>query len=819
MGPSSDAIAQVAVLSDLPNHVAADWLKLFDNDVERTLNAYFDDPNTLEKKRTSGTRANSTRIEEIIPVTSLVRALSQLGTSRRIHMGSYMLLAFTVHHPDSLKPNVFDHGAPSRPPSRVSTRNGLGYDDRTGPFLCSCARRDLMSLLGINNQWTMAEQEDVDLQGVIERSKNETQPAQKSGTIPADDLYFGPAKSEYHDTKNWIMTTSKSTAKEILLNPEPKDRRRQSDTPAFLRPSPAGHRLSGLVKVLHAIPAAREALLCRNSAQNNYDYQNEWWDGVPIETPRVMHSEEDPYAPNVEVIYECQRLMAFLDETERAYGSSEALSTLPGIREYQGDAVVTEVLAAWSDAVSQSDPTATLPKLFQSTGVRTSQSAQNAEDILTLGFEIDGQLVEPGHTLYDAIDALMWPGWDGTDPDGEVFLHRVADVLIIRVARADDIAKGLDIRIPPVWYADRYLQSSQPRIRQMLAAKVAIQSEIDELNKRKQKASEFRSLGKQGKPLDISRLLGTARQHFEKFARYGEETKTAQSTETGRAFPNPEAYSQIAEELRVLSDRVAGKLQAFEESKEKARAKLRELSKLFTEPSDIPEENPREKYTLRGVCAEPHTVYVQERTRTESGGDLLDVRTEEWQWWKLKYEANAVQPITCAKVREIEVLQAARHESPSALLVYASERAMAVENKELPASLKSFVHTDNRAFAAELASSSPPAQPSNNLTNPFRSRTETRLGTENFDLPPYDGRQQTFSPPPRNTSYDEYIPASLRPGDDDYMDVTENMEMVEREDAESMLLGEGKGYQLGSYAPEMRMEDDEEMEDGGRMRS
>ncbi|KAL8714285.1 MAG: hypothetical protein Q9225_006600 [Loekoesia sp. 1 TL-2023] len=50
MGPSSDAIAQVAELSGLPNNVAAEWLKLFDNDVDKTLNAYFDDPFTLQKK-------------------------------------------------------------------------------------------------------------------------------------------------------------------------------------------------------------------------------------------------------------------------------------------------------------------------------------------------------------------------------------------------------------------------------------------------------------------------------------------------------------------------------------------------------------------------------------------------------------------------------------------------------------------------------------------------------------------------------------------------------------------------------------------------
>ncbi|KAL8714284.1 MAG: hypothetical protein Q9225_006599 [Loekoesia sp. 1 TL-2023] len=494
---------------------------------------------------------------------------------------------------------------------------------------------------------TLAEQEEHEFQRAIQISQNETAPTQETGTTAANKPYFGPVRNEYHDTKNWIMTTSKSTAKEILLNPEPKDRRRQSNTPAFLRPSPAGHRLSGLVKILHAIPAAREALLSRNCIQDDYGYQNEWWDGVCIESPQIVHDGADHDVPDREVIYESQRLMAFLDGTERAYGSSEALSTFPGIREYQEDALVKGFVATWSGSASQYDPTATLSKLFQSTGVSTLRGTPYPDDIVTLDLEINDQLVEPGQTLYDAIDALMWPGRDGTDFDEPVYLDKVADVLIIRIARGDSTAKGLDIKVPPVWYADRYHQSSQSRVQQMLAAKAAIKQEIDDLNARKHKASEFKSFGQQGKSIDINRLLEIAKQHFDKTAKYGEEAKAARFPKTEQDFPNPKAYCQIAEELKVLSDRVTQKLQAFEESKEKARDKLRELSKLFTEPSDIPEENPHEKYTLRGVCAEPHTVYVQDRTKPDSANNMPDAETNEWQWWKLTYEGSAAQPISC----------------------------------------------------------------------------------------------------------------------------------------------------------------------------
>lgn len=663
---------------------------------------------------------------------------------------------------------------------------------------------------------SLAEREEADLQQAMALSTSQHLPAQETGTIPADKTYFGPARQEYHDTKNWIMTTSKSTAKEIILNPEPKDRRRQSKTPAFLRPSPAGHRLPGVFKVLHVIPAAREALL-GDRVSTDYGHHNEWWDGITIETPRIVHAEEDHTTPGTDVVYESQRLMAFLDETERAYGSTESLSTFPGLREYQGDAVVKGFLHTWSRNAAYYNSTNTLCDLFQSTGTKVSQDNRQSEDVVIVDLDLNElQHVEPGHTIYDAMDALLWPSWDGTEHNQQIFFDKVADVLLIRIARADDTVKGIDIKIPSVWYSDRYRQSSKTRVQQMLAAKAAVKREIDDLDTRKQKASEFKGLNQQGSSFDVNRLLTTAKQHFETTAKYNEDTKSTQAEATGQEVPTLKAYSMIAEELKVLSDRVAGKLQMFEESKELARDKLRELSKLFTEPSDIPEESPQDRYTLRGVCAEPHTVYVQERANPHAADDLVGgLGEEEWQWWKLSYEASAAHPISTTKVREIEVLNAARHEASTAFLVYASDRAMAVEKRPLPPPLENFVRADNRAFAAEIASSaSPPPQPiaSNNpyyqppSSEAFRS-PQRRPRPEDFDLPPYD---HTFPAPPRDKSYDDFIPISLR---GDSMDMDDPVEMIERGSAGNAF-GGGKGgrdgYRLGNYVPEIQVEDSEE---------
>jgi hypothetical protein len=148
---------------------------------------------------------------------------------------------------------------------------------------------------------------------------------------------------------------------------------------------------------------------------------------------------------------------------------------------------------------------------------------------------------------------------------------------------------------------------------------------------------------------------------------------------------------------------------------------LRELTKALTK-SASEEGYPRNKYTLRGVSTKPHITYVLRRAdfSDESSTDTID---NEWQWWRISFSRDdAKRPsqdaskseaaplgmpasvgwgvpagpasewqnakmkekprgsehlgYTITKVREIEVLKAAREESSTVLLVYASDKAM-----------------------------------------------------------------------------------------------------------------------------------------------
>jgi hypothetical protein len=182
----------------------------------------------------------------------------------------------------------------------------------------------------------------------------------------------------------------------------------------------------------------------------------------------------------------------------------------------------------------------------------------------------------------------------------------------------------------------------------------------------------------------------------------------------------------------------------------------------FTQPSSDPNEPPTHRYTLRGVSTKPHITYVL-RPVIEDLIDISDDNSGEakdessgncagetaWQWWRISFsdeeshssgelpilgpptqaEAEVTETLgrngygqfsdwsrkvqqpesrsgfSVRKVREVEVLKAAREESNSVLLVYASDEAIKLDPGRVPdlmPELRAFVEADNAAFEREL---------------------------------------------------------------------------------------------------------------------
>ncbi|RYP05158.1 hypothetical protein DL765_009920 [Monosporascus sp. GIB2] len=110
--------------------------------------------------------------------------------------------------------------------------------------------------------------------------------------------------------------------------------------------------------------------------------------------------------------------------------------------------------------------------------------------------------------------------------------------------------------------------------------------------------------------------------------------------------------------------------------------------------------NPSQEYLLRGVALDEVT-YVCVRGEA----DLIDIGQESKpndQWWKIECPDDTSPP-TFEKVSLEDVLQAAGTGSQWPMLVYATEKALEATPIPLSDALRMFVKADNRSFQQELA--------------------------------------------------------------------------------------------------------------------
>lgn len=165
------------------------------------------------------------------------------------------------------------------------------------------------------------------------------QGAQENGitgttTSPINPNFLPAQENKDYDPRQWALTTTETTH-EITREPPPEDRKRLPGCPAFLKPSFASNNLSSALTILHSVPRARSALLCRDHVLPDYGRNSRWWNGEKIRSSRIIDIENERlgFGEAEEEMSEVQRLIAFLDSTDRAYGSVDVLSDMPRVRE------------------------------------------------------------------------------------------------------------------------------------------------------------------------------------------------------------------------------------------------------------------------------------------------------------------------------------------------------------------------------------------------------------------------------------------------------------------------------------------------------
>ena len=407
------------------------------------------------------------------------------------------------------------------------------------------------------------EPEDDDLRQAMAMSMNDSQtlPGQETGTIDYDKQNFGPATRDNYDPKHWTMIYPTAQTQEIVLNPEPHDRKRKPNTPAFFKTPSTGHRLSALIKILHAIPKAREALLNRNQTLQDYGHEKDWWDGTPVKVLRIVNMDAGRQKViEDDVIYEAQRLMAFLDKTDRAYGSTNVLAGCIGL---QDNGRASSFMASWQAAAAQFG--SPLANVFESTGTKLDPNdpdAARSERVTYLTVGVDSETSGKGLTLYEALDQMFWAD---AKEDDEICLQQVGDIFTLEVENQVDSVSGLGIEIPPVWYADRYLPTHMHEAKDMLARKAAVMTQLQNEEKLQSRISRFQKpVG--GAQVDIAALLTKATAYFERKRAYQDAIK--EHSLTGQQIQGDVRQSQaqidpVANELRALTARISDKLKSM----------------------------------------------------------------------------------------------------------------------------------------------------------------------------------------------------------------------------------------------------------------
>ena len=664
--------------------------------------------------------------------------------------------AFQIDATDTQASSV--QPALSRPPSRASYRGPGGSNEPIDLTEAHAAADPSKSV-------TSDEQRDID-RALALSLQGEVPPGQENGIISTGQ-HFGPAQATYHDPNRWAMIPSSTTAQEVHDNPPPEFRRRNAEEPAFLRPSHRSGYLHSLLTIYHSIPLARAALLMPTVANVSYGYDTEWWSGTRIVAPRVV-SYDDGIIQQSDLddfVYETQRLMAFLDGTTRSYGSADVLADMDCYRNCNADSELSHFFQTWIRAALELAPDEPLTQIFSSVALKNPRNTRaqiSHKEFACL--EPNHRLGQ--ETLYDTLDTAIW--CDGPDlPLDDVWIEHIGPIFTMRVhdSEANPSLKRerVDVRIPATWFPDRYLESCKQLSRQMRAQKMELSRDIHKLQLLQNRCST--QPGPSG-PLDVQNILLEAAKAADRAVKnktmpnglHEDEDLLSLSTSP---TSSPEE-DRCGQDLRRLVERIDKKVRSLEEQKERTREVYRSVAQQLTNPSSDPEEPPTHKYTLRGVSTKPHITYVLRSVvedLMEVGGDddggvkseISVVGKDEapWQWWRISFSDEEIHsskerpmngPLTQAevqgtetsavddssqfsawsrkiqqhgsrscfsvrKVREVEVLKAAREESNSVLLVYASEDAVKLDPSRIPdliPELRSFVELDNAAFEREL---------------------------------------------------------------------------------------------------------------------
>nr|XP_036582889.1 ubiquitin interaction domain-containing protein [Colletotrichum truncatum]KAF6791785.1 ubiquitin interaction domain-containing protein [Colletotrichum truncatum] len=578
-----------------------------------------------------------------------------------------------------------------------------------------------------------AAQEEEDLQRALRES------AVESGFTPQEAgvtntgtnaTYFGPANRADYDQNSWALVPTAADASQTRADadPAPSARKREQGAPAFLVQQPNArnqqHRLGSILTILHEIPLARNILLSAGEQAPSYGHNSEWWKGQPIYAPHVLAAMQqgelqwaDDSKPNFHE--EIHRLMAFLDQTERSYGSVEAMADLVPSTSFSVERQFYDTLNENTDPEIMKP----LTHLAYPITTQTLGDPQESTRFAFLNFELTKSQYEQTTTLYEAWDWLVWNDamtWTEITPDTKmVVLDDMGDVMTI-VIDGDGPPESMDV--PEVWYPERYLEGRKEEakvIQEHLAwvLKGLYQAESSEydytkwIDPKTNKVYEKREM--------LEKTIKEYESHVQYLDGLGRFRELQKSDDAEKQYIRledvPCVKTDDEEELARNSEHVVKrckwllsdideKMKRLNQEREMLRERQRFLGKLLTDPDRPGLSKPfiGRKYLLRGVSTSQDVTYVCKREEA-SLIEFDDATTPVDQWWRLSYNASDSQPAKAEKVSVELVMRHMFQETKNPVLVYATEDAITAPLSPLSDALQRFVRAENKNFRQELS--------------------------------------------------------------------------------------------------------------------
>jgi hypothetical protein len=637
------------------------------------------------------------------------------------------------------EPNNY-YGAPSRPPSRANNRSPMSRiaDIATGEYTTATPSNRQEE----EDQLQRAINESLTVSGIQTPHAFPPPPPptqQQSGVITnhgESSVHFGPANRPDYDPDEWAMVPVKGQEND----PDPTLRVRKDKMPVLLRCRKDRdwdqHRVGALLMIFSQIPAVRNVLL-ESSVVPSYGYGNksDWWQGGSIYAPGRPNPDGWMDDPAISWSNELHRLIAFLELTERAYGTADNL-----IRARHPDAQETgdaekDFFQNFAEFEAGEGNRGKRETLISSVEIVALDdfTHQGGDRFGLLDLQVSKDTHPMHKNLYHVLDWLFFADLRLAREDlgstRMAWISQASEIFTCRFQKDENLPVPLEV--PETFYLDRYLKSNGEKLQELQVEMVALlkayEANIEKeeelikwVNRETNKAYDRRVLIKEAVNRYQQKLTRIKRRAFWRtheqtpFEGEGEYYLQDHAGEPSLLPEESEAVTYYEAKLRELEDRLAD-IQSFINEvilpeREAIHEVNRKMSSLLTVPSTDEKWNPTHKYTLCGVVNDPNTVYQRMHVpASEAGAESADDApvVGEKSWWKtsLKMADNTVEH---TQVTYETVMRETCSVGCKPILVYATDKALEQDNLPLPDALKSFVRLDNRFFKQELLQSNRP---------------------------------------------------------------------------------------------------------------